>query len=443
LPDAGSLRIIPPMPMTRLAWAVALLLVALRTALLVASVPSGRALAGDEPVYDELARNVLAGNGYTWHGEPYLFKPPGWPLTLAAIYVTLGHDPRMGVMVQGLFDGASALLAALLAWNIFRSRLAAVLAFLFMLGWPSFLRESRFLQTEPLFTLAVLTMLWTFQRLVRSPGWRSAAVVGVAAGLAALVRPTAPVLLAGLVLGWIVVERGRVRRHLPKLVVTAAAYLLVVSPWIARNARVFHHFIPVASGGGEFFYMGAVLETDGRWDNRRWGVIREGVLAPAEAKLGRRLDPVEADRVFLAAGLDVWRHHPWRSVQISLKRFGRLVLVAMGDGHEGLRWAFLVTLLGLYALALPAALAGLELRDSPMGYAGVIAVAIAFTAVVSAALYTNSRYFEPLRPIVLVLAAGTVASALAARSWRPSFAQPPAAARVASPTSASSPRSSR
>jgi 4-amino-4-deoxy-L-arabinose transferase-like glycosyltransferase len=390
-------------------WAAAVLLVA-RTVGLVASVSSRAPLTGDEPIYDRVARHLLAGLGYSNSDVPWVWKPPGWPITLAGIYATFGDARRTVVLFQGLFDCGTALLTGWIASRVFASRRAGWIAFVLAALWPPFFRESRFMQTEPLFTVCVTLMVAAFVRFAESPSAARALRAGLAAGLASLVRPNGLAPLVGLLAGWILHRRRDLVRDVPRLAVLALGIALMLTPWTLRNARAFHAFIPVSTGAGELFYMGSTFETDGRWDNTQWAGLRGRVLETEERRLGHALDAVEVDRALLRAGLEMWRTDPGRSAEIAAKRLWRLWFLPVVSGSQSVvRIAFFAVLLALYALALPAGLAGLRAPATPRALAGVMLVALVVNGFALTVFLTNSRFIEPVRPLVFVLAAGTVA----------------------------------
>src|SRR5262249_53134119 len=112
-----------------------------------------------------------------------------------------------------------------------------------------------------------------------------------------------------------------------------------------------------------------------------------------------------------------YRNHFLGSMWITFKRVLRLCFVPVDTGDRAfLRVAFLVVLLGLYALAVPAGIAGLNSTDRTSAVAGVVLVMIAVDIVASSVFLTNSRFFEPFRPAFMVLASGTLAAMLPRRS---------------------------
>ena len=395
-------------------------LLLLRLAALVGSVSDHVPLTGDEPIYDAVAHNLLGGLGYTYRGQPWLFKPPGWPVTLAGIYAVFGEGRRIVILFQGLFDAGTIALAAWVAWRVFRSRAAAVTAFLLVALWPPFFRESRFEQTEPLHMLSLAVMVAAFVRFVQRPTLRAAFLVGACAGLASLVRPTGLVSALALAVGWLLLGHSSARPHARKLLAAALGLVLVLAPWTLRNAVVFHAFVPLSTGAGEQFYTGSVPETDGLWMPARLGQLRAAVMEREEQRLGRPPGALEADRALLRAGLENWRSAPVRSLTISLKRIWRLCFVSVNRPDRAwLRWGFRAVLIALYALALPAGIAGMRERGRGWPLAGVLLVVVLWNVAATTVLYTNSRYFEPMRPLLLILAADPLARLLTRRPGAP------------------------
>lgn len=395
-------------------------LVLLRLAALVGSVPGGAQMMGDEPIYDAVARNLLDGLGLSFEGEPWIIRPPGWPVTLAGIYTVFGDDRRTIILFQGLFDAGTIALAAWMAWRIFRSRAATVTAFLFMTFWPPFFRESRFAQTEPLHMFTLTAMLAAFVRFAERPTWRAAFLVGVCAGLASLVRPTGLLSALALLAGWLLIGRSGARLHSRKLLAAALGLALVLAPWTIRNAVVFHAFVPLSTGAGEQFFTGSLLETDGLWVPATLVRLRAGVIEREEQRLGRPPGALEGDRALFLAGVENWRKAPVRSVTISLKRFWRLCFVSFERSDRiWLRWSFLAVLLALYALALPTGIAGMRERGRGWPLAGVLLSVVLLNVAATTVAYTNSRYLEPLRPMLLILAADPLARLLTRRPGAP------------------------
>lgn len=393
----------------RWVWALALGLLLVRALLLAASVSPDRALTGDENQYDGPARSVLQGHGFTHLGQPWVWKPPLWPLVLAGVKGVFGQDHRPAVFVQGLFDAGTALLAWFVTRRLFGSVRAAWIAFALVALWPPYLRESRFLQTEPLYTLGVAATLAAFVRFAQRPTVASSLVMGLVIGGSSLVRPTGFAVAAALFLTWFVLDRGVIRSW-RALVPMALAAALVVAPWTLRNARVFHAFIPFSTGGGEVFAMGTSTTTDGRWHERLWLHERDSLWTLEARRVGHALGVVEKDKVLYAVGIERWRQDPATQLHLWGKRLWRTFALPVGQPHLAIRVAFLAVLVALYALAFAGARLAWRRRDALSRLGMVMIVTYAVHGLLLSGVAASSRYTEPARMMLLLLAAGAIAS---------------------------------
>jgi 4-amino-4-deoxy-L-arabinose transferase-like glycosyltransferase len=180
---------------------------------------------------------------------PSSFRPPAYPFLLGAVYAAIGVHPLAGRVLGAILGAVCVWLIGLLGaalWNRRTGLLAAALSAVFL---PlialngSLLSESLLLPLEAAFALAL-------GMCVRRPaGIRWALAAGAICGLAALTRAVAD---AWVVIGVLVAvlaatgARARLQRALAVLV----AFLVVISPWLIRDAVVFHQFVPITTEGG-------------------------------------------------------------------------------------------------------------------------------------------------------------------------------------------------
>ncbi len=61
----------------------------------------------DAPVYALLAENLLSHKGFTYAGQPSAFRPPGYPLLLAAFMEVFGHHYITAVRVSAVHCGSA------------------------------------------------------------------------------------------------------------------------------------------------------------------------------------------------------------------------------------------------------------------------------------------------------------------------------------------------
>jgi hypothetical protein len=234
---------------------------------------------------------------------------------------------------------------------------------------------------------------------------------GFFGGIAALTEPVtlAVIPLLGL---WTLYLRYR-QGHSWKVPMLAAALaaLAVMSPWIARNYAVFHRFIPVRSGLGLELYIGNNGYSE-RWVNSSLHPNH----SDAELSEYERVGEMAYMDHKLQQGKDYVRAHPAWYAWMTLRR-----IVYMWTGYWSFDRAYLkeepldppnifvdttMTILGLLGLRRAFQ------RDSSIAMR--FAIVLFFFPLTYYFTHPETYYFRPVDPLIVVLAAVTVAGGLRA-----------------------------
>lgn len=391
-------------------WGPYLALALLGLALRVAVVPSSEALAvrpliGDEGNYVGIARALAAGAGVPdkW---PWL-RPPGYPLLLAAFFRATGGDLRAPLLFQAAVGAVVALLAAALASRLWGRRAA-----LFAAAWaaldPSLVYYTRMLQTEVLYTLLVAVQAYALVRWATgadpTAGKRWLAVGGVAAGLAAVVRPAIFAVLPLLAL-WMLLRarRGGWGAAAGRALVFAGLCALVIAPCTLYNWRTYHRVILVDTT------LGYTL----------WRDHRDGSLDALNAFLMTIPNPGDRQSYALRRGLRWIGAHPAATVRRGLDEVRRLwgqgpyVDDAL-DARPGLsdlrrNDLNLLTLLN-WLIMLPLAGVGAWRLRRSAALPPLALIAVVGPSAGVALSHAESRFLLPSLPLLIPLAAGVVAA---------------------------------
>lgn len=255
-------------------WAV---LVAALLPRLYVAIAWAREPVWDGHYYDFGAKRIAAGLGYSddvviaghpvWH--PWCHYPVGYSGFLALVYKVFGQGPHVATVANAC---AGAILCAVVhrlarrATTPARARLAALLTALN----PGLIVYSALLMTEPLAALGTVTAAWLFARDERP--LHRALTAGAVLGLTALVRPQsllcAPALML-LALPPVGSWGTRILTALKPTALAAAAALLVVAPWTARNCRVMDGCALVSTNAGWNLAIGAFPRATGRFETLR------------------------------------------------------------------------------------------------------------------------------------------------------------------------------
>jgi tetratricopeptide (TPR) repeat protein len=253
---------------------------------------------------------------------PY-FKAPFYPLFMAAVYRTLGHDPFRLLLVQVVVGSGSVLLMFALVRRLFGERAAWIAALLQIGYWPFTLFEcERLIPVVLIFLDLSMTILLVEAGRRRKPWlWASA---GAVTGLSAIARPNILAVVPFVV--WWIHERVDGRRVSRWAVpVFFAGLAAVVLPVTVRNAVVGKDFVLIASQGGVNFYIGNNPSSNGiaavvpgtrpDW----WGGYRDSHCV-AERALGRKLRESEISGYWYRRGLEFILHHPLRAAKLYFRK---------------------------------------------------------------------------------------------------------------------------
>ena len=205
-------------------------------------------------LYDSIAKNLDQGNGYRVDAAMgnTMIREPGYPLLLAAVFKLWGYGIQQARVVCVLLAFGAALLLLRLTRKITGDTMTALVAALLFLIYPGILvAEVRAGVEIPCIFTMMLFMLALHGAVKEGSLWRYGAA-GLLLGTAVVVRSEVllfPVLLLVYLLfaakGW--AER---RRMVGAIAVLAVGTAVAMSPWIIRNYRLVHSFVPTATIGG-------------------------------------------------------------------------------------------------------------------------------------------------------------------------------------------------
>jgi 4-amino-4-deoxy-L-arabinose transferase-like glycosyltransferase len=388
---------------------------------------------GDSESYWVLGRAIAHGGPYEYGSpEARVFRAPGYPFLLAPLFV-LGRDNppvRWARLLGAVLGTATVGGVGWMAWRLFGGRAglaaAAIVAF-----EPGAVAMSVMVLSEALFCpLMVLHLaLWMAASFSPEPTatagaahharrrWLRAkqylpAAAGIAAGAAALTRPswllfTPMAILAGLFVS------GERKRQLAIGAIMLLGMAAAMAPWWIRNYRVIGRFVPTTLQVGASLYDGWNPKATGASDlsfverfasderARQVGVAGEQL--PFEYRLDRRL---RSEAVAWAC------ENPGRAVQLAAVKFLRIWNIwpnEPGLSAWPIRLAVLVTYVPIAFLAALSAV-----RTVRWGWPYVLCwlPAVYFTAI-HMVFVGSIRYRVPAMLMLAVLAGGVSGGGIA------------------------------
>ena len=363
-------------------------------------------LSADEPGYDNLARDLLAGHGLTWPG-----RVPLYPLWVAGLHSVTGYSSARGIYIQSVVGALAVLLTFVLGRHLF-GPVVGLLAALGAAVDVVLVHQSVRYLSEILFTPLVLAVAISLIRALSHPTTARFAWVGAWIGLASLVRPTLvgypaiAVLVIAYVLG--------VRRATRPAAALLLASTLMVLPWVVRNYLKYEALYPLATsnailwqGSPEYYHL---LRNQGYtyldvWNKVLYGPGNEGndprSIAGDRYWTRRALRSIASEpllylRFCAEKAVTYWIGDPnadWGDGYI----FDYRVLRSSGVSRAE-------TVLWVLARAFPIAafVALLFLRPQWPRLIPVLSI-LAYATLLHAVTHAEARLSDPFRPLLLVL----------------------------------------
>ena|GEM_PF-1040668 len=270
----------------------------------------GLSNTSDERHWDGVARAFwLSG---LVHSDAGTYRPPLYPLLVAATYTAVGHSPIVVRIWQAILGTATCALLFMLGNRVGGPATAILCAGLGALH-PLMIYLSGVLMAETLLVFLMLSCLLAWLRMDERPGSLRAAVFGALLGLAVLTKPVVLVVAPLALVGGIIRSGDRMRaaRHAG---IGFALLLITVAPWTVRNRVLTGQWVVVSSNLGMNLLVGNEPEADGGYDNTRDYLALFAATGPAGQ------DPVAHDQSVAEVMLRQMLANPLRTAALGMKK---------------------------------------------------------------------------------------------------------------------------
>jgi 4-amino-4-deoxy-L-arabinose transferase-like glycosyltransferase len=358
----------------------------------------------DPLTYDQIARNVVAGNGFS--GASFYYPPgtdhltafwdPLYPYLLAALYWVFGRSVHIVRVAQALLGGGAVALTFALGRRLLGAP-AGVIAAAISAVYPFFIYYAAQLLTETLFMALILAVFVAGYRAQDTARARWFAVLGVLTGLAALCRAEAFV-FGGVLIIWLA---WRTLRPLVARVqlgaIALVAMLVVMLPWGIRNQRTHGQFILTTTklGYNLYKYYHPLMTAD------------QTVPVVPFPDLDDLTEP-QREAVMRRDGIQFMVADPGRTLWFMANKLA--LLFKLTPSNEVNRQYALVSV-GSYGVLLPFMAAGLVLALRRRGDLLPVAAYVLFSVATKAAVFAGIRLRMQIEPFLILLAAGALVAA--------------------------------
>jgi 4-amino-4-deoxy-L-arabinose transferase-like glycosyltransferase len=389
-------------------------------------------LAEDRDNYRRIAQHVTAGDGFVDPStlKPTAYRPPLYPLMLSGVLLCGGATMAIGI-VHLLLGIATVALTVSCGYKLGLDR-ASLVAGVFVACDPLLLYHTALVMTET--TAAFLTVLLIWLNLGRRTP-KGNFCLGIVFGLACLCRPTFWAFGGISAAIWAYrflrrADRSEVWNRDSRIAATAlaAGLVLVVAPWVIRNAAVMGRPIITTTHGGYTLllahnpaYTRAVVE-------QPWGAVWEGQkqadwVAEVEAEMARENPPIDSTHLspVVEVARDQWmnriawnyiRDQPVIAVRAGLTLLGRMWnVVPLPTDRTTRSTAARLAIGALYSALFLAVLIGFARnRRGDWSIWGSVLILIAGFTAVHSLYWADMRMRTPLVPAIALLAAACFAA---------------------------------
>ncbi|MHB1858013.1 MAG: ArnT family glycosyltransferase [Acidobacteriaceae bacterium] len=370
-----------------------------------------------------IAQALATGYGYAdpfiGHTGPTTWVPPLYPLLLAGVFKIFGvytlRSAWFILTINSFFSALTTLTTYEIAARCFNRRVAVWSAWIWALYPAAMQYAVRWVWDMTLSTFlltCILVLALRMRRIGEIPGDTTAAcdhpaddgrtlrrwlIFGVLWGLLALSNPSLLLFLPACGV-WVLRGTLHLRRQVAFASAAALVFILFLSPWVIRNAMVFHRFIPMRANFGAELYlgngpgaMGFLMEYNHPYE------------APDQLRLYKQMGEVAYARM---RGRLAWNYilgDPQLFVRNSIKR---LYFFWISVPHPtGDAWYIEPVRVANFAFASIAGIFGLALalkRRIPGAW--LFAWAFVLLPLIYYFVTVHARFRDPLEPLIAILA---------------------------------------
>ncbi len=365
-----------------------------------------RPLRSDEIDFERLAWNLAQSGAYSENGRPTAYRPVGYPAFVAAVYRLAGRHAFAVRAAQALVDTGTVALLFLVGSRRRRST-GWIAAWAWALN-PAAILYTALLISETLFAFLLFAFLALFDLGANRTG-RSTFLHGALLGVLILVKPLAAAFLIPVL--WSFAGPRRLRAA-----ALACGALLIVAPWMLRNARAVGTPALATNLGPNLLIGNHPGATGGYAPNVPSGMLPARGLEKDEDTASRR---IALGYILHDPGAFLWRGI--RKLAYLASSEGELAVYSFhpdpGDPRTRFREKYRSIPPGIHlALSLPYALTlllgvlGLAVRRGPLGTAFLaFLLSWLFSCFV---FFAGSRFHFPLMPAFTLFAAEAVPGGL-------------------------------
>ena len=221
---------------------------------LIFVAPSSGIPSSDASSYDELGLSISKGEGYVNNGgTPNSFRPPFYPFFLAAVYKLFGHSYFAVRVIQSAIGSFACVFIFLIGKGIYDAGLG-LWSVLIFIAYPPFIKSAELLLTELVFTFILALIIFYLLKIQKDARGVDCVMLGLLSGIAMLTKSMMLFFPIFIIPVFMYMGKSGFLTVFKKYAIVLLSIILVISPWIARNYKIYHRLVPISTQGGITFY---------------------------------------------------------------------------------------------------------------------------------------------------------------------------------------------
>jgi 4-amino-4-deoxy-L-arabinose transferase-like glycosyltransferase len=355
----------------------------------------------DEREYVYLAHKVAEGQQFIDSNGERSKRSPLYPILLGNLFRLFGDSLWLPHILGCVLGTIIILLGYRLSIHLWGDQSVALIASLAMTFYPGLMIYAGLLQTESLYMVFFLLALLFTYKMMEGGGNRSAILLGIVSGLAALTRAAFlgffPILLF---LVWWNQRQHAVRKSSP-IVLALVFFVLVLTPWTLRNYALHGALIPVSTWGGQSLLIGNNPYATGTWSLKQgfnqWYKEEVARIGVADINSLSEVDVGSLDRTI---AVDYIVSHPAHTLWLAAKKAYMFLVYPITNSDSYLPTQAVATAFDflIYIGAAIGFVATWSERHRLLPVYG----ALVFFTFVQVMLHAEARYRLPLIPLLCI-----------------------------------------
>jgi len=199
----------------------------------------------DAHSYLNLAKSLVAGEGFSRDGNPSAYRTPMYPLFLSLFYFLHLPMPWALLIAQNLIASFSGVLLYKLGRMLFSERVGQLAGYIYVLE-PYMLMTANLATTETFFNSIIILFAYFFVKFLQNGQVNKNVIYsGVCLGLAALTRPVAlylPIIPVIVSCVYLCIQQKKWKQFFKVSAVIIGVFLCILAPWSARQYWHFGRF---------------------------------------------------------------------------------------------------------------------------------------------------------------------------------------------------------